>query len=40
MRDAQDSKGGTAKGIIQYIDGTIEWDHSSDGHFANKDEDE
>ena len=30
----------TAKGIIQYIDGTIEWDHSSDGHFANKDEDE
>ena len=22
-----------AKGIIQYIDGTIEWDHSSDGHF-------
>ena len=25
----------TAKGIIQYIDGTIEWDHSSDGHFDN-----
>ena len=23
----------TAKGIIQYIDGTIEWDHSTDGHF-------
>lgn len=23
----------TAKGIIQYIDGTIEWDHSVDGHF-------
>ena len=23
----------TAKGIIQYIDGTIEWDHSSDGRF-------
>lgn len=23
----------TAKGIIQYIDGTIEWDHSSDGCF-------
>ena len=23
----------TAKGIIQYIDGTIEWDHSIDGHF-------
>ena len=22
-----------AKGIIQYIDGTIEWDHSSDGRF-------
>ena len=22
-----------AKGIIQYIDGTIEWDHSSDGGF-------
>ncbi|MDE7172494.1 MAG: hypothetical protein K2O11_11580 [Oscillospiraceae bacterium] len=29
----------TAKGIIQYIDGTIEWDHSSDGHFAGKKED-
>ena len=25
-----------AKGIIHYIDGTIEWDHSSDGHFADK----
>lgn len=23
----------TAKGIIQYIDGTIEWDHSTDGRF-------
>ena len=23
----------TAKGIIQYIDGTIEWDHSIDGRF-------
>lgn len=23
----------TAKGVIQYIDGTIEWDHSIDGHF-------
>lgn len=23
----------TAKGIIQYIDSTIEWDHSIDGHF-------
>lgn len=23
----------TAKGIIQYIDGTIEWGHSIDGHF-------
>lgn len=23
----------TAKGIIQYIDGTIEWDHSVGGHF-------
>lgn len=23
----------TAKGIIQYIDGTIEWDHSLDGRF-------
>lgn len=23
----------TAKGIIQYIDGTIEWDHSVDGTF-------
>lgn len=23
-----------AKGIIQYIDGTIEWDHSSDGHWG------
>ena len=22
-----------AKGIVQYIDGTIEWDHSCDGHF-------
>ena len=26
----------TAKGIIQYIDGTIEWDHSSDGHFEKE----
>ena len=26
----------TAKGVIQYVDGTIEWDHSSDGHFADK----
>lgn len=26
----------TAKGIIQYVDGTIEWDHSSDGHFEDK----
>ena len=26
----------TAKGIIQYIDGTIEWDHSSDGYFNDK----
>lgn len=24
-----------AKGIIRYIDGTIEWDHSVDGHFAS-----
>lgn len=23
----------TAKGVIQYIDGTIEWDHSVGGHF-------
>ena len=23
----------TAKGIIQYSDGTIEWDHSTDGRF-------
>lgn len=23
----------TAKGIIQYADGTIEWDHSTDGRF-------
>ena len=23
----------TAKGVIQYVDGTIEWDHSSDGHW-------
>ena len=23
----------TAKGVIQYIDGSIEWDHSVDGHF-------
>lgn len=23
----------TAKGIVQYIDGTIEWDHSIDGRF-------
>lgn len=23
----------TAKGIIQYVDGTIEWDHSVDGRF-------
>lgn len=23
----------TAKGIIQYIDGTIEWNHSTDGRF-------
>lgn len=23
----------TAKGIIQYVDGTIEWDHSCDGRF-------
>lgn len=23
----------TAKGIIRYPDGTIEWDHSIDGHF-------
>lgn len=23
----------TAKGVIQYIDGTIEWDHSVDGRF-------
>lgn len=23
----------TAKGIIQFIDGTIEWSHSVDGHF-------
>ena len=27
-----------AKGIIQYIDGTIEWEHSSDGHFETKEE--
>ena len=26
----------TAKGIIQYIDGTIEWNHSSDGYFNDK----
>lgn len=24
-----------AKGIIQYVDGTIEWDHSTDGHFED-----
>lgn len=23
----------TAKGIIQYADGTVEWDHSTDGRF-------
>lgn len=23
----------TAKGIVQYADGTIEWDHSTDGRF-------
>lgn len=23
----------TAKGIVQYIDGSIEWDHSTDGRF-------
>ena len=23
----------TAKGVLQYIDGTIEWDHSINGHF-------
>lgn len=23
----------TAKGVIQYVDGTIEWDHSTDGRF-------
>ena len=23
----------TAKGVIQYVDGTIEWDHSRDGCF-------
>lgn len=26
----------TAKGIIQYVDGTIEWDHSCDGRFEEK----
>ena len=26
----------TAKGIIQYIDGTIEWNHSSAGYFNDK----
>lgn len=26
----------TAKGVIQYVDGTIEWDHSSDGHFVDE----
>lgn len=25
----------TAKGIIQYIDGTIEWNHSTDGRFKD-----
>ena len=25
-----------AKGIIQYVDGTIEWDHSTDGHFEGE----
>lgn len=25
----------TAKGIIEYADGTIEWDHSSDGRFED-----
>ena len=28
-----------AKGIIQYIDGTIEWNHSSDGCFKDKEDD-
>lgn len=25
----------TAKGLIQYADGTIEWDHSCNGHFED-----
>lgn len=27
-----------AKGVVQYIDGTIEWDHSSDGRFEKEEE--
>lgn len=30
----------TAKGLIQYVDGTIEWDHSSDGRFEDRDDGE
>lgn len=33
----QNTKSGwtfTSKGLMQYLDRTIEWDHSSDGHFA------
>lgn len=28
----------TAKGIVQYADGTIEWDHSTDGRFEEKED--
>ena len=28
----------TAKGIIQYVDGTVEWDHSTGGRFAEKED--
>ena len=29
----------TAKGIVRYEDGTIEWDRSTDGHFVTLNED-
>lgn len=33
MRNEKSGWTFTAKGVIQYIDGTIEWNHSIDGHF-------
>lgn len=30
----------TAKGVIQYMDGTIEWDHSVGGRFEDGDDEE